>query len=70
MNNAEATAEVFVTAFEALARSQQQAVLRRLLANPKRREDILDVAVWLDRKRESSAPYETVRQKWKKAGRL
>jgi hypothetical protein len=70
MNVAEATAEVFVTAFESLARSQQQAVLRRLLASPRRRQDILDVAVWLDRKKESSVPYETVRRKWKKAGRL
>lgn len=70
MTAADATAEIFVTAFEALPRPQREAVLRRLLEDPKLQEDIIDVSRWLARRKEHAIPYDTVRQELKKAGRL
>jgi hypothetical protein len=70
MTAADATAEVFVTAFQALPRRQREAVLRRLLENPKLQEDIIDVSRWLARRKERSIPYERVREELRKAGRL
>jgi hypothetical protein len=44
MKAADATVEVFVTAFEALPRPEREAVLRRLFVDPAFKEDLLDVA--------------------------
>jgi len=70
MTAADAAAEIFITAFEALPRRQREAVLRRLLENPKLQEDIIDVSRWLARRKERAIPYDTVRKELKKAGRL
>ncbi len=70
MKAADATAEVFLTAFEVLPRSQREAVLQHLFANPALKEDLIDVARWYERRAERPVPYEKVRQKLKKAGRL
>ena len=70
MTTADATAEVFVTAFEALPRRQRDAVLRRLFESPKLQEDLIDVSRWLARRKERAIPYDTVRKELKKAGRL
>ncbi len=70
MKAADATAEVFVTALEALPKSELEAVLRRLFATPALAEDLVDIARWYERRRERAAPYSRVRQRLKKAGRL
>jgi hypothetical protein len=70
MKAADATAKVFVTAFEALPKAEREAVLRQLLAIPALREDLIDVALWQKRRRERALSYESVRRKLKKAGRL
>ena len=70
MKAADATAEVFLTAFEALPRSQGEVVLQHLFANPALKEDLIDVARWYERRSERALPYEQVRQKLKKTGRL
>jgi len=70
MKGAEATAEVFVTAFESLPRRQREAVLRRLFEKRELQEDLLDVSRWLMRRKEKPVPYEKVRQALKRAGRL
>ena len=70
MKAADATAEVFLTAFESLPKSQREAVLQHLFANPSRRGDLIDVARWYERRAERPIPYEKVRQKLKKVGRL
>ncbi len=70
MKTADATAEVFLTAFEALPKSQREAVLQHLFANPTLKEDLIDVARWYERRAERPVPYERVRQNMKKAGRL
>ncbi len=70
MKSADATAEVFVTAFEALPRVQREAVLKRLLTSAALREDVIDVARWLERKCERSVSYDTVRKRLRAAGCL
>jgi len=70
MKAADATAKVFITAFEALPRQEREAVLQRLFANPGVKEDLIDVARWYERRAERAIPYDKVRQKLKKARRL
>lgn len=70
MRRAEATAEVFITAFESLAKSEREAIMQRLFANPALKEDLIDVAKWYDRRAERAIPYQRIRQRLKKAGRL
>lgn len=57
MKAADATAEVFMTAFEALPKSEREAILQRLFANPALKEDLIDVATWYDRRAERAVPY-------------
>lgn len=66
MRAADATAEVFLTAFEALPRSQREAVLQHLFANPALKEDLIDVARWYERRAERPIPYEKVQQNLKR----
>jgi hypothetical protein len=70
MKSADATAAVFVSAFEALPRPEREAVIQRLFASPALKEDLIDVARWYERRRERAIPYERVRRRLKKAGRL
>ena len=70
MKAADATAEVFVTALEALPKAELEAVLRRLFANPALAEDLIDIVRWYERRRERAIPYSRIREKLKKAGRL
>jgi hypothetical protein len=70
MKAVDATAEVFLTAFEALPKSQREVVLQHLFANPVLKEDLIDVARWYERRSERPIPYEKIRHKLKKVGRL
>lgn len=70
MKVADATATVFVTAFEALPKAEREAVLRQILSIPHLRMDLIDVARWQERRSERAVPYENVRRKFRKAGRL
>jgi hypothetical protein len=70
MKRSDATAEVFLTAFEALPRSQRKIILQHLFANPALKEDLFDVARWYERRAERALPYEKVRQKLKKVDRV
>lgn len=54
MSKAEATATVFWTAFKGLSRSEQQAVVVRLVRDDRMRRDLLDLAVIESRRREPS----------------
>lgn len=69
MKSADATASVFLTAFEALPKSEREAVLQRLFATPALKQDLIDVARWCERQAERAMPYAKVRGKLK-AGRL
>jgi hypothetical protein len=70
MKPADATAEVFLTAFEALPKTEREAVLQRLFATPALKEDLIDVARWYERRAERALPYRKVRERLKKARRL
>jgi hypothetical protein len=52
MTTAEATAEVFWTAFLAMSRPERKAFLERLLSDSRMREDLLEAALIEDRKNE------------------
>ena len=56
MTASQATAEVFVTALRALPRKQRDEVLARIASDPDLREDLLDRALLLERRREPSRP--------------
>ena len=70
MRRAEATAEVFMTAFESLPKSERGVILQRLFASPALKEDLIDVAKWYERRAERAISYHRVRQRLKKVGRL
>ncbi len=70
MKVGDATAKVFVTAFEALPKAEREAVLRQILSVPSLRVDLIDVARWQERRGERAVPYENVRRKLVKVGRL
>jgi hypothetical protein len=56
MSAAQATAEVFWTAFRSLPVDQRQAVLRRLVEDDALRQDLLDLATIAERRREPARP--------------
>ena len=56
MTRVQATVEVFVAAFRALPRRHKDAVLSRLAQDRTVREDLLDLAVAAERKKEPSRP--------------
>ena len=60
MTTAQATAEVFWTAFMAMSAEVRKAFLERLIASPRIREDLLDAAVIEERKREPTRPLKQV----------
>lgn len=71
MTTADATAEVFWTAFMAMSEDERRAFLERLVADARLREDLLDAALIEERKQEPTRPLEEVLagSKRKKAGR-
>ncbi len=70
MTTAEATAEVFWTAFKTLRKAEREAVIQRLLSDSRTREDLIDIVTAFQREHERSLPYERVRADLKKTGRL
>ena len=60
MKTTQATAEVFWTAFMAMAEEERGAFLERLIADPQLREDLLDAALIEERRGEPTRPLEEV----------
>ena len=56
MTAAAATAEVFWTAFRALPKAERRAVIEKLLADRRFREDLVDAATVEQRRREPARP--------------
>lgn len=54
MTTAEATSEVFWTAFRALPKKQREAVVERLLKDKEFMEDLIDIVIIEQRKKEPS----------------
>ena len=57
MTNAQATAEVFLTALKALPKAERDAVLVRIARDKAFARDIIDLAAIADRRGESSRPF-------------
>jgi hypothetical protein len=57
MTTVEATAQVFLTAIQALPKKQRQAVLARIAEDKSLREDLLDLALIAERRAEPSRPF-------------
>ncbi len=60
MTPAEATAEVFLTAFSTLRHDEQESFLAKLIKNRRIREDIIDLAIAENRKTESIKPFSSI----------
>lgn len=56
MTGTEATAEVFWTAFRALSKKERGAVVEKLIHDKEFREDLLDIAIFEQRRNEPSRP--------------
>jgi len=52
MTAAAATAEVFWTAFRSLPKAERRAVIEKLLADRRLREDLIDAAIVAQRRKE------------------
>lgn len=57
MTKAQATAEVFWTAFRSLPQREQQAILQRIVEDDSTRRDLQDLATIELRRREPSRPF-------------
>jgi hypothetical protein len=58
MTPTEATAEVFWTAFRALSRREKGAVVEKLLKDREFMEDLIDIVILEQRRKEPSRPLE------------
>jgi uncharacterized protein YbaA (DUF1428 family) len=56
MKAVESRAEVYLMAIQSLSKAEKEAVITRLLEDPRLREDILDLAVIQQRQGEPSRP--------------
>ena len=65
----QAKAEVFLTAFRALAKIEQNAILAGLIHNSSLREDIIDLAIAETRSRETSRSLKTFLNELRKTHR-
>ena len=70
MTKSHAISEVFVTALRSLSKREKGYILEKLFADKDLREDIVDMVITRQRRKEKSIPYEHVRQELKDAGRL
>jgi hypothetical protein len=70
MKPQDATADMLLISLEAMPKSQRKIVLQHLFSDPALKEDLIDAARWYERRTEPQMPYEKIRQKLKKTGRL
>jgi hypothetical protein len=57
MKTSDSKIDIYLMALESLSKSQKQEIIKRLLEDPQIREDILDLAIILQRKEEPSRPF-------------
>jgi hypothetical protein len=57
MKTAESKAEIYLMALQSLSKREREAVISRLLEDPKLREDILDLLTIYRRRGEHSRPF-------------
>lgn len=56
MTTTEATAEIFWTAFRSLSRKEKEAIVEKLLHDKEFMEDLIDIVILEQRKKEPSRP--------------
>ncbi|OPY02494.1 MAG: hypothetical protein A4E60_01018 [Syntrophorhabdus sp. PtaB.Bin047] len=66
MTTVDATSEVFMTAFRALPKKVREAVVDKMLSDKEFREDLMDIAVIEQRRKEPSRPLEEYLSRRKK----
>jgi len=69
MTTVDATSEVFMTAFRALPKKVREAVVDKMLSDKEFREDLMDIAVIEQRRKEPSRPLEEYLSRRKKGCR-
>ncbi len=57
MSTTQSRAEIFMMALESLSKSEKRVVISRLLEDEELREDLIDIAVYEQRKNEPSRPF-------------
>jgi uncharacterized protein YbaA (DUF1428 family) len=57
MKAVESRAEVYLMALQSLSKAEREAVIARLLEDPRLREDIIDIALIRQREGEPSRPF-------------
>ena len=57
MKNKGATAEIFLTAFKTLPKTEQEIFLSKILKDRKIREDLMDIAIAESRAKDRSRPF-------------
>ncbi|MFH1232222.1 MAG: hypothetical protein V1709_12080 [Planctomycetota bacterium] len=70
MTKVQALSEVFITAFRSLPRQQRIDILEDLLSDKNFHEDMTDMFIAWQRRKEKPIPYESVRNELKRVGRL
>ena len=70
MTKSEAISEVFITALRSLSKRDRVSVLEKLLADSEFTEDVADIALTWQRRKEKAIPYNLVRHELKRSGRL
>ena len=68
MTKTEATVQVFWTAFQALPRQGQQAILRHVLQDARLRRDLMDLAIIEERRTEPARPLREYLQDTRRRG--
>ncbi len=66
MTTVDATSEVFMTTFRALPKKVREAVVDKMLSDKEFREDLMDIAVIEQRRKEPSRPLEEYLSRRKK----
>lgn len=57
LTKSEATAEVFLTAFQALSKKEREKVILGITRDKRMREDLIDLAIIQERKKEPARPF-------------
>ncbi|MEK7448576.1 MAG: hypothetical protein AAB019_03725 [Planctomycetota bacterium] len=70
MTKSEAISEVFITALRTLSKRNRIFILEKLLADNEFADDLFDIALTLQRRKEKPLSYDSVRREIKRTGCL
>jgi hypothetical protein len=70
MTKTQAVSEVFSMALRTLSKKERMSVIENLITDEAMMEDIADIVITRQRRKEKSIPYESLRAELKRSGRL